>query len=77
MTQASGVGGGGGQGDMADGVGEIGGGKDGADGTMGLRKVPNSSATYYAEYEALVKSTGKKRDDRPSDQRLVSVEFEY
>jgi hypothetical protein len=71
MTQASGVGGGGGQGDVADGVGEIGDGKDDADGTTGLRKVPISSTIHFAEYEALVKSTGKKREDRPSDHRVA------
>lgn len=46
-------------------------------GTTGLRKVPNSGTIHHAEYNAQVKNTGKKRDERPSDHRPVSVELRY
>lgn len=46
-------------------------------GTTGLRKVPNSGAIHHADYNAQVKGTGQKREDRPSDHRPVSVELEY
>jgi endonuclease/exonuclease/phosphatase family metal-dependent hydrolase len=46
-------------------------------GNTGLRKVPNSGTIHHAEYMAQVKNGGKKREDRPSDHRPVSVELEY
>jgi endonuclease/exonuclease/phosphatase family metal-dependent hydrolase len=46
-------------------------------GTTGLRRVPNSGRIHHAEYDAQVKNAGKKREDRPSDHRPVSVELQY
>lgn len=46
-------------------------------GSTGLRKVSNSGTIHHAEYNAQVQGTGKKREDRPSDHRPVSVELQY
>jgi endonuclease/exonuclease/phosphatase family metal-dependent hydrolase len=46
-------------------------------GPTGLRKVPNSGAIHHAEYNAQIKNAGKKREDRPSDHRPVSVELQF
>lgn len=46
-------------------------------GTTGLRKVPHSGTIHHAEYNAQVKNTGTKREERPSDHRPVSVELRY
>jgi hypothetical protein len=46
-------------------------------GATGLRKVPNSGTIHHQEYAAQVKNGGKKREDRPSDHRPVSVELVY
>jgi endonuclease/exonuclease/phosphatase family metal-dependent hydrolase len=46
-------------------------------GTTGLRKVANSGTIHHTEYEAQIKNGGKKREDRPSDHRPVSVQLMY
>jgi endonuclease/exonuclease/phosphatase family metal-dependent hydrolase len=46
-------------------------------GATGLRKVTHSGTIHHKEYDAQVKNGGKKREDRPSDHRPVSVELEY
>ena len=46
-------------------------------GTSGLRKVANSGTIHHAEYTAQVSAGGKKRENRPSDHRPVSVRLRY
>lgn len=46
-------------------------------GTSGLRKIANSGAIHHAEYTAQVTAGGKKRENRPSDHRPVSVRLRY
>src|SRR5262249_20370212 len=46
-------------------------------GDSGLRKVPNSGTIHHVEYDAQVSNEGKKREDRPSDHRPVSVELNF
>jgi endonuclease/exonuclease/phosphatase family metal-dependent hydrolase len=46
-------------------------------GNTGLRKVGNSGTIHHAEYGAQVVAGGKKRENRPSDHRPVSVRLRY
>jgi len=46
-------------------------------GHTGLRKVGNSGTIHHAEYTAQVTAGGKKRENRPSDHRPVSVRLRY
>jgi hypothetical protein len=39
--------------------------------------VAHSGTIHHKEYDAQVKSGGKKREDRPTDHRPVSVELEH
>jgi hypothetical protein len=43
----------------------------------GLRKVAGSGAIHHAEYTAQVTAGGRKRENRPSDHRAVSVRLRY
>ena len=43
----------------------------------GLRRVANSGKVHHTEYQAQVVSGGKKRENRPSDHRPVSVQLQY
>jgi endonuclease/exonuclease/phosphatase family metal-dependent hydrolase len=46
-------------------------------GTTGLRRVANSGKIHHTEYNAQVRNNGLHREDRPSDHRPFSVQFEY
>lgn len=43
----------------------------------GVRAVPSSGRVHHAEWQALVKGGGRRRDERPSDHRPVSVAIQY
>lgn len=43
----------------------------------GLRHVPGSGRIHHAEWQANVVNGGKKRDERPTDHRPVSVELVF
>jgi Endonuclease/Exonuclease/phosphatase family len=49
----------------------------GFDSSGGLRRKRGSGTVHHAEYEAQLKNQGKKREDRPSDHRPVSVLLRY
>lgn len=49
----------------------------GFNGSTGLRRKLGSGKIHHAEYDAQLKNKGKKREDRPSDHRPVSVLIEY
>jgi len=44
---------------------------------QGLRKVPHSGTVHHGEYNDHLANGGKKREDRPSDHRPVSVRLAY
>jgi choline dehydrogenase-like flavoprotein len=46
-------------------------------GSAGLRKVAGSGTIHHTEYDAQITNQGKKREDRPSDHRPVSVVLRY
>jgi len=43
----------------------------------GLRKHPQSGTIHHAEYLANTAGQGSRREDRPSDHRMVSVQLDY
>lgn len=45
--------------------------------TSGLRRIASSGTIHHAEYDAQVSAGGKKRENRPSDHRPVSVQLKY
>src|SRR5262245_43716481 len=49
----------------------------GFDLTGGLRRKKGSGTIHHTEYETQLKNNGKKREDRPSDHRPVSVLLQY
>ena len=49
----------------------------GFDSASGLQRKRGSGTIHHIEYEAQLKNKGKKREDRPSDHRPVSVLLEY
>jgi endonuclease/exonuclease/phosphatase family metal-dependent hydrolase len=46
-------------------------------GSAGLRRVAGSGKIHHAEYAAQITNQGKKREERASDHRPVSVELRY
>lgn len=46
-------------------------------GSTALRKVAGSGTIHHTEYTTEITNQGKKREDRPSDHRPVSVELQY
>jgi hypothetical protein len=49
----------------------------GLDRPTGLRAVAGSGTIHHTEYDNQVVSGGKKRENRPSDHRPVSVQLKY
>jgi hypothetical protein len=49
----------------------------GFDRPNGLRRRKGSGSIHHEEYEGQLKNNGKKREDRPSDHRPVSVSLQY
>jgi hypothetical protein len=45
--------------------------------STGLRRKAGSGTIHHAEYEALLENGGRKREDRPTDHRPVSVVLQY